>query len=68
MNEGGEKLVESETTKWDYTCTDVILGEGRLRNKLNEMGQNGWEAFAAISYGSVHVVVLYKKKVKCSKA
>ncbi len=55
---------ETEIARWDYACTDVVLGEGRLRNRMKEMGEKGWEAFAAISYGSVHVVVLYKKKTK----
>ncbi len=62
--EGGDKLGETEIAGWDYACTDIVLGEGRLRNKMKEMGEKGWEAFAAISYGSVHVVVLYKKKTK----
>jgi len=57
-------LDETQIARWDYTCTDVVLGEGRLKNKMKEMGENGWEAFAALSYGSTHVVVLYKRKIK----
>jgi hypothetical protein len=62
--EGGDKLSKTEIAGWDYACTDVVLGGGRLRNKMKEMGRDGWEAFAAISYGSTHVLVLYKKKTK----
>jgi len=46
--------------QYEYEVIDSPLEKAKER--LKEAGQNGWEAIAASTYGSVHLVVLLKKE------
>lgn len=39
-------IKQNNSTKWEYLCVEIFLDTGELQEKLNELGNQGWEAFS----------------------
>ena len=53
-----KSLEEEELTKWEYTREDVKNG----MEKLNSLGEQGWELTGITSYGGASESMVFKRK------
>ncbi len=58
-----KSLEEEELTKWEYTREDVKNG----MEKLNSLGEQGWELTGITSYGGASESMVFKRKKRSSQ-
>jgi hypothetical protein len=59
-------LIGGEFMKWEYCLIEYALTHGRPTDKLNELGEQGWEAVAidAASVSCSHLIIMKRPKSK----
>jgi len=51
--------------RWEYASASGIAHEGKMVERLNELGQSGWEAFATgLSGGAGMLTVFFKRQAQ----